>query len=264
MKRFILIAGLSLAAGSAWAGPMGTWRVTDGTANVEIAPCYNALCGTVAWSDKPDQKDNKNPDASQRNRPVLGIMVLQNMQPQGDKWVGSVYNARDGHTYDAKISMRGEDTLRMEGCLPGGVICGGQNWSRVAPPSVAAAPAPAKPQPPANGMAAVAPVRAAGQAAPPEASQLQQAQPPSNLPVQQEATVAPQVTENTSRGSRLPDLNLSQITPDQAANAGRSAADLINQMLTQQGFRGGRVDPDQAAAAARSAAKVVKSIATRG
>jgi uncharacterized protein (DUF2147 family) len=264
MKRFILIAGLSLAAGSAWAGPMGTWRVTDGTANVEIAPCYNALCGTVAWSDKPDQKDNKNPDASQRNRPVLGIMVLQNMQPQGDKWVGSVYNARDGHTYDAKISMRGEDTLRMEGCLPGGVICGGQNWSRVAQPTVAAAPAATTPQPPANGMAAVAPVRAAGQAAPPEASQLQEAQTHGTVPAHPQLTVAPQVTENASRSPHVLDLDLSQITADQAAEAGRSAAGLINQMLAQRGFRGARVDPDQAAAAARSATKVVKSIATRG
>jgi uncharacterized protein (DUF2147 family) len=263
MKRFVLIAGLSLVAGSALAGPMGTWRVTDGTANIEIAPCYNSLCGMLAWSDKPDQKDSKNPDVSLRNRPVLGIMVLQNMQPQGDKWVGSVYNARDGRTYDAKISMRGEDTLRMEGCLPGGVICGGQNWSRVAQPTVAATPAAATPRPQANEVAVVTPLPPFGKAAPAGPSQLQEAQAPATVPPQQ-AAVAPQATENTSRGPRLLDLDLSQITADQAADAGRSAAGLINQMLTQQGFGGARVDPDQAAAAARSAAKVVKSIATRG
>src|SRR5436305_49634 len=67
MKRVLLIAGLSLAAGaaslgSAFAGPAGVWRVEDGTANVEIAPCGNALCGAVAWISKPDLKDSKNPD----------------------------------------------------------------------------------------------------------------------------------------------------------------------------------------------------------
>jgi hypothetical protein len=215
---------------------MGTWRVTDGTANIEIAPCGNALCGTVAWTDQPDQKDNKNPDVSQRNRPVLGITVLQNMEPQRDKWVGSVYNARDGHTYDAKISMHGDDTLRLEGCLPGGVICGGQNWSRIAQPSVAAAPAVATSQPQAS------------------------------VPAQQQVGAPPHVTENTSKG--LPpldlDFGLSQITPDQAADAARSAADLINQMLMQHDVRGGRIDPGQAAAAASSAAKMIRSISRCG
>jgi uncharacterized protein (DUF2147 family) len=252
MKRFVLIAGLSLLAGSAWASPMGTWRVTDGTANIEIAPCGNALCGTVAWTDKPDQKDNKNPDVSQRNRPVLGITVLQNMEPQRDKWVGSVYNARDGHTYDAKISMRGDDTLRLEGCLPGGVVCGGQNWSRIAQPSVAAAPAAGTSQPQAKEATAIAPV-------PP---QLQQAQMPASVPEQQQGP--PQVTENTSKGLPLLDLDFSRITPDQAADAGRSAADLINQMLMHHDVRGGRIDPGQAAAAASSAAKMIRSMSGRG
>jgi uncharacterized protein (DUF2147 family) len=254
MKRVVLIAGLSLLAGSASASPTGTWRVTDGTANVEIAPCGNALCGTIAWTDKPDQKDNKNPDVSQRNRPVLGITVLQNMEPQRDKWVGSVYNARNGHTYDAKISMHGDDTLRLEGCLPGGVICGGQNWSRIAQPSVAAAPAAATSQPQAKEATAIAPM-------PP---QLQQAQMPASVSAQQQAP--PQVTENTSKGLPLLDLDFdsSQITPDQAADAGRSAADLINQMLMQHAVRGARVDPSQAAAAAGSAAKIIRSISRRG
>jgi uncharacterized protein (DUF2147 family) len=254
MKRFVLIAGLSLLAGSAWASPMGTWRVTDGTANIEIAPCGNALCGTVAWTDQPDQKDNKNPDVSQRNRPVLGITVLQNMEPQRDKWVGSVYNARDGHTYDAKISMHGDDTLRLEGCLPGGVICGGQNWSRIAQPSVAAAPAVATSQPQAKEATAIAPM-------PP---QLQQAQMPASVPAQEQAAVPPHVTENISKGLLPLDLDLSRITPDQAADAGRSAADLINQMLMQHAVPGARIDPGQAAAAAGSAAKMIRSISRRG
>src|SRR5947209_7385680 len=75
MKRLLLIAGLSLAAGAASlsaasAGPAGVWRVEDGTANVEIAPCGNALCGAVTWLSKPDLKDSKNPDISKRGRPV--------------------------------------------------------------------------------------------------------------------------------------------------------------------------------------------------
>jgi hypothetical protein len=201
----------------------------------------------VAWSDKPDQKDNKNPDVSLRNRPVLGIMVLQNMQPQGDKWVGSVYNARDGHTYDANISMRGEDTLRMEGCLPGGVICGGQNWSRVAQPTVAAAPAVAIPQPQANEVAVVTPLPPVGK----------ESQAPTSIPAQQQATVIPQVKQETDSGLRPLDRIVPQITSDQAAAVGQTAADLINQMLIQHDVRRARIDPAQAAEAARSATTMI-------
>jgi uncharacterized protein (DUF2147 family) len=253
MKRLFLTAGLLLAAGSAWAGPTGTWRVTDNTTDIEIVPCGDALCGMVAWTDNPDQKDNKNPDGSKRNRPVLGITILQNMKPDGDKWVGSVYNARDGHTYEAKIWMRGEDALRLEGCLPGGMICGGQNWSRIAQPTVAVGQATTMPQPQAKQATAITPV-------PP---QPQQAQTSVSVPAQQQATITSQVKENASRGLLPLDLDLSRITPDQAAEAGRSAADLINQMLTQHGG-GARVDPSQAAMAARSTTQIIKSMSHAG
>jgi len=218
----------------------------------------------VARTDNPDQRDDKNPDPSKRNRPVLGITVLQSMKPEGDKWVGSVYNARDGRTYSAKISMRGGDTLRVEGCLPGGMLCGGQNWSRVALPTIATGPAASMPQPEAKEAAINTPVPPAETASPAEASQIQQAQTPAGVHIQQQPTVAPQVTENTSRAPRLFDLDLSQITGDQAADAGRSAADLINQMLIQHGVGGARVDPAQAALAARSATKIIKSMSPRG
>jgi hypothetical protein len=201
--------------------------VTDGTANVEIVPCGDALCGVLTKTDMPDQKDTNNSDPSKRDRPVLGITVLQNMKPQGDKWVGSVYNARNGMTYDAKISLHGEDILRVEGCLPGGVFCGGQNWSRVAQPTVAAAPVATAPKAPAS------------------------------APAQQQAAVIPQEKQQTDPGLRPFDPVVPQTTSDGAAAAGRSAATLINQVLTKHDLvRGARIDPVQAAEAARLAAKM--------
>ena len=37
----------------------------------------------------------------------------------------------DGQTYDAHISLIDPQKLRAEGCVFGGLICGGQNWTRV-------------------------------------------------------------------------------------------------------------------------------------
>ena len=47
--------------------------------------------------------------------------VLLHMTP-GDEpghWEGEVYNADDGNTYDASITLRGADALHVEGCALG-------------------------------------------------------------------------------------------------------------------------------------------------
>jgi hypothetical protein len=57
-------------------------------------------------------------------------------------WQGEVYNAENGKTYDAKISLASADVLKIEGCVLG-FLCGGENWSRVK--AVDAMPAAQKP-----------------------------------------------------------------------------------------------------------------------
>jgi uncharacterized protein (DUF2147 family) len=47
------------------------------------------------------------------------------------RWDGRIYNARNGQTYNAHLTMRGDNSLRVEGCVLGGVFCGGQQWTRV-------------------------------------------------------------------------------------------------------------------------------------
>lgn len=117
---FILsaLASLALAAQvrAAAADPAGEWRIADGTANVQIRRCAAALCGQVSWA---------------KDAAMIGRQVLVSMKPDGDVWAGLVVDARNGAKYNGRISLRGEQTLRVEGCVLGGIICGGQNWSRV-------------------------------------------------------------------------------------------------------------------------------------
>jgi uncharacterized protein (DUF2147 family) len=53
------------------------------------------------------------------------------MKPHGNRWDGRIYNAENGKTYTGNIRLKNASTLRVEGCAFGGLICGGQNWSRV-------------------------------------------------------------------------------------------------------------------------------------
>jgi uncharacterized protein (DUF2147 family) len=287
MRRVLLIAGLSLAAGaaslgSASAGPAGVWRVEDGTANVEIAPCRNALCGAVAWISKPDLKDSKNPDISKRNRPVLGITVLQEMKEAGsNSWAGTIYNARDGSTYKAKMSMRGDNTLHVEGCIAGGLLCGGQDWSRVAQPSAAAAPSIAPAPLSADVAVAPAPVAQPDATVPPTSRRLEtpeearRTQTPATAVIPDQtpkaavspptqAAVPPSAKPKTSTRTDPATGNTPQITGDEAASAGRDAAHMINKMLTENGVGGAQINPDQAAAAARSATKIINQFLREG
>ncbi len=110
--------------------PIGEWITEGGEGRVRIRACGQALCGIISAGD-PKETDIHNPDAGKRNRPLLGAPVLIDMKPAaGKRWEGEIYNAKNGKTYAANISLKNADVLRVEGCVFGGLFCGGENWSR--------------------------------------------------------------------------------------------------------------------------------------
>ncbi len=137
MRRFMaagLLSLFSMGAAFAQATPAGDWLVEDGTAHIRIVQCGGAYWGVISWTKGAPGKDENNPNAALRNRSVLGIPILIDMRPAGNRWEGQVYNAQDGSTYKSNISLLSADTLRIEGCVLGGFICGGEKWTRVALP----------------------------------------------------------------------------------------------------------------------------------
>lgn len=137
----VAVASLALVS-SAAADPTGLWRVANGAAEIRIDDCRGAMWGIIAWEKKVGNVDSENPNPALRGRPTLGIPVLMDMRPtRANLWEGEVYNAENGKTYNSRLTMTAPDTLRIEGCVLGGLICGGENWTRV-PISAAAPPAP--------------------------------------------------------------------------------------------------------------------------
>jgi uncharacterized protein (DUF2147 family) len=134
------------------ADPTGDWRVADGVANIRVAECNGSMWGAVAWEKIPGGRDKNNPDASKQNRLTLGMPILIDMKkkPGVDQWEGQVYNAKDGQSYSSTIKPVGSDQLEIQGCVLG-FLCGGETWTRVAPPI---------PSSPANSMAKGAPKNA--------------------------------------------------------------------------------------------------------
>src|SRR5690242_7113041 len=117
------------------ADPTGDWRVADGVANIRVAQCGSSMWGVVVWEKEPGGRDSNNPDVSKKNRPTLGMPILLDMKKKAgtDSWEGQVYNAKDGQTYSSSITPTDADHLEIRGCVLG-FLCGGETWTRVAPP----------------------------------------------------------------------------------------------------------------------------------
>jgi uncharacterized protein (DUF2147 family) len=121
------------------ADPIGTWMTENGRSRIRIADCGGALCGTIVWLKEPNdpetgkpKTDKNNADSGKRGRPLIGVPIVISMKPNGaSKWSGPVYNAEDGKTYSGNLTEQGPDAVRLEGCAMGGLICKGQNWTRV-------------------------------------------------------------------------------------------------------------------------------------
>jgi len=136
----LLAAGVSLAslAGAhAATVPEGVWSLPKGKATVRITSCGEGVCATLVGLRKPLDKegrpkvDSRNPDRAKRDRPVIGLSLLQGMAPSGDGWAGTFYNPDDGKTYAGTLAPAGDGALKLKGCVLGGLICKTQVLTRV-------------------------------------------------------------------------------------------------------------------------------------
>lgn len=126
---------MSLLANPAWAAdPSGLWLTDDGGAKIKVAKCGANICGNVAWLRDPNdatgkpKTDKNNADTSKRGRPIIGLPIVLSMKPDGaDKWSGQIYNAEDGKTYAANITLAGT-TMKVQGCVS--VFCKTRTWTR--------------------------------------------------------------------------------------------------------------------------------------
>ncbi|MGE0827322.1 MAG: DUF2147 domain-containing protein [Candidatus Binatia bacterium] len=123
------------------ATPIGLWYAEGGAAQVEIRQCGDALCGRVVWLRSPlaengcTLQDHHNPDASLRNRPVLGLEVLQGLTPdERDEraWSGgTIYDPSNGKTYSCRFTMDGNHRLQLRGYVGIPLIGRTTTWIRV-------------------------------------------------------------------------------------------------------------------------------------
>lgn len=124
--KLAIAATLMLLGGPALADPVhGLWQTQpdDGAyAHVQMAPCGAATCGVI--------KRTFNATGEYKS-PNLGKKLVIDMVPGGGgKYAGQVWRPSNDKVYVGKIELTG-DSLKLAGCVAGGLICSKQTWTRV-------------------------------------------------------------------------------------------------------------------------------------
>jgi uncharacterized protein (DUF2147 family) len=134
--RIVLAALLLLffAAPTQAASPIiGRWITKDTKGLVEIAPCGKRMCGHIvrvlSGAKGAPTTDTRNPDHSQRLRPLVGLPVIIDFVERGDKWQGKLYSPEDGIFVKGTLSRNADGTLAVHGCAFI-IICRDQVWHR--------------------------------------------------------------------------------------------------------------------------------------
>lgn len=122
------MAGALLASSAAYAaGINGTWRTEKGW-KVKLYKCGGSYCGRVVGGTT--SRDVKNPNKALRSRRMVGVRMIWGMKKSGSKYSGKLYNPNDGKIYTGKISNITGSSMRLSGCVLGGLICKSQTWRK--------------------------------------------------------------------------------------------------------------------------------------
>jgi uncharacterized protein (DUF2147 family) len=120
---FAITAPLGVRA-EAGASPVGVWKNED--AKIEIFKDGEKLDGKIAalyekyTEDGQKKTDIHNPDPAKRERPLIGLVVMRGVSPDGpSKWDGgTAYDPKTGNTYSVSLEYDGGNTLKVRGYLP--------------------------------------------------------------------------------------------------------------------------------------------------
>ena len=97
----------------------GIWLDPSTGGHLEIAKCGDGLCAKIAMlpPGKEDAKDKYNPDPVLRERPLLGLMIMERAHKTDDNlWEGTVYDRASGKLYSGKVVVKTKDTIDIIGC----------------------------------------------------------------------------------------------------------------------------------------------------
>jgi uncharacterized protein (DUF2147 family) len=124
MRMMMSLAALALASlmpsEVSAAEPFGTWLRPSTGATVSFFDCGGKLCAKIVGQKDAAKKD------------TIGKVIMTGAdKASANSWKGSLLNVDNGQTYSGVVTLESAKTLKLEGCVLGGIICTGETWTKV-------------------------------------------------------------------------------------------------------------------------------------
>jgi uncharacterized protein (DUF2147 family) len=141
----LLMASPTMVLGADADAIIGLWNTAENDARIEIYKCGTEYCGRISYLEEPnyppDDKegmaglpmvDRNNPNPELRKRPLIGLRFMVGFRYLGtNTWDGGqIYNAENGKTYKAKISLADNNRLMLRGFWGISLLGRTETWVR--------------------------------------------------------------------------------------------------------------------------------------
>ena len=141
MKYLITILAIGLLSSAALGQKaddiLGVWWNQEKDAKIEIYRDGKVYRGKIVWQKVPlneagkPKVDVNNPDKKLQSRPVMGLVVLNDLEWDDDEWdSGSIYDPKNGSTYSCYITITNQNTLKLRGYVGVSLIGRTATWER--------------------------------------------------------------------------------------------------------------------------------------
>jgi uncharacterized protein (DUF2147 family) len=100
---------------------VGIWLMPDNEATIEIFKCGDKYCGKIIGLAEPNEDgkpklDKKNPKKELKNRPLLGLQILNDFKyDKNSTWKdGKLYGHKKGKMLSAELVLEEKNTLKVK------------------------------------------------------------------------------------------------------------------------------------------------------
>ena len=128
-RTFFVALAILLSPASVRADVAGCWISAAGNSVIEMHVENDVVTGRIVGMNDPVflaeegrgtpgavRTDLENPEPALRERPLAGLVILENLQRDGRRWDnGSVYDPESGKSYSVRAEVDGDGLLLLEG-----------------------------------------------------------------------------------------------------------------------------------------------------
>lgn len=138
---FLLLVALLFSFGAKAQSPdaiTGVWWNAEKTSKIQVYEKDGKYFGKIVHLEVPNdsegkpRKDIENPNDKLKSRPLKGLVILNNLEYQGDGEYddGEIYDPKSGKTYSSSAELVGKDKLDLRGYIGFSLIGRTSTWTR--------------------------------------------------------------------------------------------------------------------------------------